>query len=32
MTNPFFEAPILNSPCAYPARHLELDAHGKNPA
>jgi hypothetical protein len=22
----FFEHPILNSPCAHPARHWELDA------
>jgi len=29
MTNPFFEAPILNSPYAYPARHWELDEHGQ---
>jgi len=29
MTNPFFDAPILNSPCEYPARHWELDEHGQ---
>jgi len=29
MTNPFFDAPILNSPYAYPARHWELDEHGQ---
>jgi type III restriction enzyme len=29
MTNPFFEAPILNSPYEYPARHWELDQHGQ---
>ena len=29
MTNPFFEAPILNSPYEYPARHWELDEHGQ---
>jgi type III restriction enzyme len=28
VTNRYFEAPILNYPCAYPARHPELDAHG----
>ncbi|MGE3972247.1 MAG: BPTD_3080 family restriction endonuclease [Porticoccaceae bacterium] len=29
MTNPFFDAPILNSPYAYPARHWELDTNGQ---
>ncbi len=29
MDNPFFDAPILNSPYAYPARHWELDATGQ---
>jgi len=29
MTNPFFDAPILNSPYAYPARHWELDEYGQ---
>ena len=29
MDNPFFHAPILNSPYAYPARHWELDATGQ---
>ena len=29
MDNPFFDAPILNSPYAYPTRHWELDATGQ---
>lgn len=29
MTNPFFSAPILNSPYTPPARHWELDEHGQ---
>ena len=29
MTNPFFEAPILNSPYEYPRRHWELDDTGQ---
>src|SRR5215510_6038311 len=29
MANPFFDHPILNSPCAYPARHWELDERGQ---
>ncbi len=29
MNNRFFEAPILNSPYGYPARHWELDTHGQ---
>lgn len=29
MDNPFFDAPILNSPYAYPARHWELGATGQ---
>ena len=29
MDNPFFDAPILNSPYAYPSRHWELDATGQ---
>lgn len=29
MDNTFFDAPILNSPYAYPARHWELDASGQ---
>ena len=28
MSNPFFDAPILNSPYEYPDRHWELDANG----
>jgi type III restriction enzyme len=28
VTNPFFDAPILNSPYEYPDRHWELDADG----
>ena len=27
--NPFFDAPILNSPYEYPARHWELDEEGQ---
>src|ERR1043165_9218932 len=27
--NPFFDAPILNSPYEYPSRHWELDAEGQ---
>ena len=29
MDNPFFDAPFLNSPYAYPSRHWELDATGQ---
>ena len=29
MSNPFFEAPILNSPYERPARHWELDGQGQ---
>ena len=29
MSNPFFEAPILNSPYEYPRRHWELDETGQ---
>lgn len=29
MSNPFFDAPILNSPYARPSRHWELDATGQ---
>ena len=29
MVNQFFEAPILNSPYEYPARHWELDDDGQ---
>ena len=29
MDNPFFDAPILNSPYAYPSRHWELDDTGQ---
>ena len=29
MSNPIFDHPILNSPCAYPVRHWELDAQGR---
>jgi type III restriction enzyme len=29
MDSRFFEAPVLNSPYAYPARHSELDAQGQ---
>ena len=28
MSNPFFDAPILNSPYEYPDRHWELDENG----
>ena len=28
MSNPFFDAPILNSPYEYPDRHWELDTDG----
>lgn len=28
MSDPFFEAPILNSPYDYPGRHWELDSNG----
>ena len=28
MSNPFFDAPILNSPYEYPDRHWELDSGG----
>ena len=28
MSNPFFDAPIINSPYDYPNRHWELDANG----
>ena len=31
MFNPFFDQPILNSPYAYPSRHLELDESGHGP-
>ena len=29
MTDRFFRAPVLNSPCDYPARHWELDGSGQ---
>ena len=29
MTNPFFDAPILNKPYSYPDRHWELDKQGQ---
>jgi type III restriction enzyme len=29
MSNPFFDHPILNSPCEYPSRHWELDGSGQ---
>ena len=29
MSNPFFDAPILNSPYVYPSRHWELDDTGQ---
>ena len=29
MSHLFFEKPILNSPCAGPAQHGELDDHGQ---
>ncbi len=29
VANPFFDAPILNSPYDYPTRHWELDEHGQ---
>lgn len=29
MTNPFFAAPILNSPYDFPSRHWELDDQGQ---
>ena len=29
MSNPFFEAPILNSPYERPARYWELDGQGQ---
>lgn len=29
MNNPFFDAPILNSPYAYPSQHWELDKTGQ---
>jgi type III restriction enzyme len=29
MNDKFFEAPILNSPYEYPARHWALDEHGQ---
>ena len=28
-SNPFFDAPILNSPYEYPKRHWELDDEGQ---
>ena len=29
MSNPFFEHPILNSPCERPQNHWELDESGQ---
>ena len=29
MSNPFFDHPILNSPCECPQRHWELDSQGQ---
>ena len=28
MPNPFFDKPILNSPCEYPGQHWDLDPSG----